>query len=233
MIRDRQRTDGGLSIRLCTMLQAAVLCLLIIPAAAQAEQTETHVCTLTDQTRRMDRVFEPGGAPCSVRYYRNAEPVQTLWQARETGQVCIDAIDRMKRNFEAQGYSCTGGDTGGGGPGGMPAAAPRSGQSGQPDHARAGGQSMPSQAPAQNLCYAVTYQTCAPGQGDCRAQPASICLQSDNRWLLTDGIPSGLDPASRFLPGDPGKCYRVYRNGEALPLCTENAGSLTTVWSLR
>lgn len=227
MIRDRQKTDGGLPIRLLTTLQAAVLCLLIDPASVKAEQTETHICTLTDQTRRMDRVFEPGGAPCSVRYYRNAEPPQTLWEARETGQVCIDAIARMKRDFEASGYTCTGATDD---REEAPAVAPRSGQSGPPEQpAQAGGQS----APVQDLCYAVSYRACAPGQGDCRTQPASICLQPDNRWLLTDGIPAGLDPTSRFLPGDPGKCYRVYRNGEALPLCTENAGSPTAVWSLR
>lgn len=223
MIRDRQKTDDGSPISLRTAIHAAVLCLLVLPAAAMAEQTETHVCTLTDQTRRMDRIFEPGGAPCSVRYYRNAEAPQTLWQARESGQVCVDAIARMKRDFEAQGYSCTGAAEG------TQDSSPRSGQSGPPEQAAQGGQS----APVQNLCYALNYQACAPGRDDCRTQPASICLQPDNRWLLTDGTPSGLDPASRFLPGDPGKCYRVYRSGEALPLCTENSGSPTTVWSLR
>ncbi len=64
-------------------------------------------------------------------------------------------------------------------------------------------------------------------------KPASICAQPDNRWLMTDGMPGDLDPLTRFLPGDPGKCYRVYREGQPRPLCTEAPGSPNTVWSLR
>ena len=64
-------------------------------------------------------------------------------------------------------------------------------------------------------------------------KPASVCVQPDNRWLMTDGTPADLDPLIRPLPGESGKCYRVYRDGEARPLCMEAAGSPNTVWSLR
>ncbi|WP_157619247.1 hypothetical protein [Skermanella stibiiresistens] len=217
------------------VLSAMVACVLIQPAVTSAEETETHVCRTTDQIRRMDRIFEPGGVPCTVRYYRNDEPPKTLWQARETGQVCVDAIDKLKRDFEAAGYTCTGGtpgDQNGGTPGTL------SGATGSPEAVareggQNGGQGGGQSAPASNLCYTVSYQACPAGQHDCRPKPASLCLQSDSRWLLTDGVPAGLDPASRFLPGEPGKCYRVYRDGQALPLCTETAGAPGGVWQLR
>jgi hypothetical protein len=145
----------------------------------------------------------------------------------------------MIQDFQAAGYSCTG-------PGGelvamepapSPAPAPRStpepalrsGTTGPAEPAAGAGQSRP----AGSLCYALTYEACGPDGRDCDVKPASICAQSDTRWQMTDGMPADLDPLIRFLPGEPGKCYRVYREGQPRPLCTEASGSPNTVWSLR
>ena len=111
-----------------------------------------------------------------------------------------------------------------------PAPAPQSGSTGPAEPATGAGESRPA---ASGLCYALTYETCGPNGKNCDMKPASICAQPDNRWLMIDGMPGDLDPLTRFLPGDPGKCYRVYREGQPRPLCTEAPGSPNTVWSLR
>jgi hypothetical protein len=210
---------------------AGLLCALVQPMAAMAEETESFTCTLTDQVRRIERVFEPGGAPCSVRYYRNDRPPQTVWRARESGSVCVDGARKMIQDFRAAGYSCTGASTDAAAVPAAPepAPAPQSGRTGPAKPAAGAGESRP----AGSLCYALTYEACGPGGRNCDMKPASICAQSDNRWLMTDGMPADLDPLTRFLPGEPGKCYRVYREGQPRPLCTEASGSPNTVWSLR
>ena len=200
-----------------------------------AEQTESFTCTLTDQVRRIERVFEPGGAPCTVRYYRNDQPPQTVWRAQESGSVCVDGVRKMIQDFRAAGYSCTGAAD-------DAAAMSEPALPDRPSNRRlrAAGPARRNrrQEPAkagrrQSLCYALTYEACGPDGGNCDMKPASICAQPDNRWLMTDGMPGDLDPLTRFLPGDPGKCYRVYREGQPRPLCTEAPGSPNTVWSLR
>jgi hypothetical protein len=209
---------------------AGLLCALVQPTVAMAGETESFTCTLNDQVRRIERVFEPGGAPCSVEYYRNDQPPRTLWRARETGSVCVDGARKMIQDFRAAGYSCTGAPTDAAA---MPAPAPapplQSGRTGSAEPATGAGENRPS----ANLCYALTYEACGQGGKNCDMKPASICAQSDNRWLMTDGMPGDLDPLTRFLPGDPGKCYRVYREGRPRPLCTDAPGSPNTVWSLR
>ena len=74
------------------VFSAGLLCALVQPTAAMAGETESFTCTLSDQVRRIERVFEPGGAPCTVQYYRNNQPPQTLWRARESGSVCVDGV---------------------------------------------------------------------------------------------------------------------------------------------
>jgi hypothetical protein len=196
---------------------AGLLCAVVQPTAAMAGETESFTCTLADQVRRIEHVFEPGGAPCSVEYHRNDQPPRTVWRARESGSVCVDGVRKMIQDFRAAGYSCTGAPTNAAAVPGPVEPAARAGVS----------------RPADGLCYALTYEACGPGGGNCDMKPASICAQPDDRWLMTDGMPGDLDPLTRFLPGDPGKCYRVYRDGQPRPLCTETAGSPNTVWSLR
>lgn len=218
---------------------AALLYALVQPMAAVAQQSETFTCKLTDQVRRIERIYESGGAPCMVRYVRNDQPVQTVWRARESGSVCVDGARKMIQDFQAAGYSCTGPEgelvamSPAQPPTPSPAPAPepalRSGTTGSAEHAAGAGQSRPAGSP----CYALTYEACGPEGGNCDTKPASICAQSDTRWQMTDGMPADLDPLIRFLPGDPGKCYRVYREGQPRPLCTEAPGSPNTVWSLR
>src|SRR5688572_12192430 len=145
-----------------------------------ARETESFTCTLTDQVRRIERVFEPGGAPCTVEYYRNDQPRQTVWRARESGSVCVDGVRKMIQDFRALGYSCTGAPT-------DAAAVPEPAPAPQNDPPR----------PAASLCYALTYEACGPNGRNCDMKPASICAQSDNRWLMTDGMPGDLDPLTR------------------------------------
>jgi hypothetical protein len=206
--RRRNQADADTRHVARIAISAGLLCALVQPTTAMARETESFTCTLTDQVRRIERVFEPGGAPCTVEYYRNDQPPRTMWRARESGSVCVDGARKMVQDFRAAGYSCTGAPT---------------------EPAAGAGESRP----AGSLCYALTYEVCGPGGGNCDMKPASICAQSDNRWLMTDGMPGDLDPLTRFLPGDPGKCYRVYRDGQPRPLCTEAPGSPNTVWSLR
>jgi hypothetical protein len=215
---------------------AGLLCSTVLPMAAMAQQSESFTCTLTDQVRKVERIYEPGGAPCMVRYFRNDQPVQTLWRARESADVCVDGARKLMQDFTSAGYTCTGAGTEAAAmpapepaPEPAPAPAPRSGTTGPAEPAAGAGASRPAGSP----CYALTYEACAPGSGNCDTKPASICAQTDSRWLMTDGMPADLDPLTRFLPGDPGKCYRVYREGQPRPLCTEAPGSPNTVWSLR
>jgi hypothetical protein len=215
---------------------AGLLCSTVLPMAAMAQQSESFTCTLTDQVRKVERIYEPGGAPCMVRYFRNDQPVQTLWRARESADVCVDGARKLMQDFTAAGHTCTGAGTEAAAmpapepaPEPAPAPAPRSGTTGPAEPAAGAGASRPAGSP----CYALTYEACAPGSGNCDTKPASICAQTDSRWLMTDGMPADLDPLTRFLPGDPGKCYRVYREGQPRPLCTEAPGSPNTVWSLR
>jgi hypothetical protein len=208
---------------------AGLLCALMQPAAAVAEQTEVFTCTKTDQVRRIERVFEPGGAPCTVRYYRNNQPPQTVWRARESGSVCVEGARKMVQDFRAAGYSCTGAPTDAAAVP-APAPAPQSGSTGPAEPSTGAGENRPA---ATGLCYALTYEACGPNGRNCDVKPASICAQPDNRWLMIDGMQGDLDPLIHFLPGDPGKCYRVYREGQPRPLCTEAPGSPNTVWSLR
>jgi hypothetical protein len=196
---------------------AGLLCAVVQPTAAMAGETESFTCTLNDQVRRIEHVFEPGGAPCSVEYHRNDQPPRTVWRARESGSVCVDGVRKMIQDFRAAGYSCTGAPTNAAAVPGPVAPATEAGRS----------------RPADILCYALTYEACGLGGGNCDMKQASICAQPDNRWLMTDGMQGDLDPLTRFLPGDPGKCYRVYREGQPRPLCTEAPGSPNTVWSLR
>jgi hypothetical protein len=217
---------------------AGLLCALAQPTAAMAEQIESFTCTQGDQVRKVERVFEPGGAPCSVRYYRNKQPPQSVWRAKESGSVCVDGARKMIQEFRAAGYTCTGAPSdaaasepapSGPAPEPVPEPSPRSGRTGPAEPATGAGGSRS----AQSLCYALTYEACGPGGRNCDMKPASICAQPDNRWQMTDGMRGDLDPLTRFLPGEPGKCYRVYRDGQPRPLCTEAAGSPNTVWSLR
>lgn len=218
---------------------AGLLCVIVQPTAAMAQQSESFTCTLTDQVRKVERIYEPGGAPCMVRYFRNDQPVQTVWRARESGSVCVDGARKMIQDFQAAGYSCTGpgGELIAMAPAPSPAPAPqsapepalRSGTTGPAEPAAGTGQSRP----AGSTCYTLTYEACGPEGRNCDVKPASICAQSDTRWQMTDGMPADLDPLIRFLPGEPGKCYRVYRDGQPRPLCTDASGSPNTVWSLR
>jgi hypothetical protein len=220
---------------------AGLLCLMVQPTAAMAQQSESFTCTLTDQVRKVERIYESGGAPCMVRYFRNDQPVQTVWRARESGSVCVDGARKMIQDFQAAGYSCTGpgGELVAASPAPEPSPAPapqpapqptlRNGTTGPDEPAAGTGQSRPAGSP----CYALTYEACGPDGSNCDVKPASICAQSDTRWQMTDDMPADLDPLTRFLPGEPGKCYRVYREGQPRPLCTEAPGSPNTVWSLR
>jgi hypothetical protein len=228
-----QRRNQAYTRRIARIVfSAGLLYALVQPGAAMAGETESFTCTLSDQVRRIDRVFEPGGAPCTVQYYRNNQPPQTLWRARESGSVCVDGVRKMIQDFRASGYSCTGAPTDAASmpePAPAPVSAPQSGRTGPAEPATGAGESRP----AGSLCYALTYEDCSPGGKICYMKPASICAQPDNRWLMIDGMPGDLDPLTRFLPGEPGKCYRVYREGQPRPLCTEAPGSPNTVWSLR
>ena len=224
--RRRNQADADTRHVARIAFSAGLLCALVQPTTAMARETESFTCTLTDQVRRIERVFEPGGAPCTVEYYRNDQPPRTLWRARESGSVCVDGVRKMIQDFRALGYSCTGAPTDAAA---VPEPAPRSGRTGPAEPATEAGESRPS----ASLCYALTYEACGPNGRNCDMKPASICAQPDNRWLMTDGMPGDLDPLTRFLPGDPGKCYRVYREGQPRPLCTEAPGSPNTVWSLR
>ena len=122
---------------------AGLLCALMQPAAAVAEQTEVFTCTKTDQVRRIERVFEPGGAPCTVRYYRNNQPPQTVWRARESGSVCVEGARKMVQDFRAAGYSCTGAPTDAAA---VPAPAPQSGSTGPAEPSTGAGENQPPPA---------------------------------------------------------------------------------------
>jgi hypothetical protein len=204
---------------------AGLLYAQVLPTGAMAEETESFTCTLTHEVRRIERVFQPGGVPCSVRYYINNEPPKTVWRARKSGSFCVDSARKMIQDFQAAGFSCTGMPSGAA----IPVPAPQSGRTSPAEPLAGAGESRP----AQSLCYALTYEACGSGDRNCDMKPASVCEQPDNRWLMTDSTPADLDPLIRLLPGEPGKCYRVYRDGEARPLCMKAAGSPNTVWSLR
>ena len=232
----RKITRIALSVRAFGLgaFGAGLLCVVALPTAAMAEQIESFTCTQTDQVRRIERIFEPGGAPCSVRYHRNNQAPQTVWRAKESGSVCVEGVRKMIQDFRAAGYSCTGAPSNAAASEPAPSKAaldpaPQSGRTGPAEPATGAGPSRPS----QSLCYALTYEACGAGGGNCDMKPATICAQPDNHWQMTDGMPGDLDPLTRFLPGEPGKCYRVYRDGQPRPLCTEAAGSPNTVWSLR
>ena len=227
-----QRRNQAYTWRIARIVfSAGLLYALVQPVAAMAGETESFTCTLGDQVRRIERVFEPGALPAPFSITATISRSRPSGGRGKSGSVCVDGVRKMIQDFRAAGYSCTGAPTDAAAPepAPAPAPAPQSGRTGPAEPATGAGESRP----AGSLCYALTYEACGPGGKNCDMKPASICAQPDNRWLMIDGMPGDLDPLTRFLPGEPGKCYRVYRQGQPRPLCTDAPGSPNTVWSLR
>ena len=83
---------------------------LVVPFAAQAQDTGKYQCTYGDLKRRVEILTEPGvTVPCEVHYYKDTEAPgekQVLWSATAQEGYCESKTDEFIAKLEGWGWDC-------------------------------------------------------------------------------------------------------------------------------
>ena len=94
------------------ILALTVLSVLLLPAAAFAQDADSVSCSYGELTRRVEIVREPGVAvPCEVHYYKDSEAPgdqQVLWRALNEAGFCEARAAEFVAKLEGWGWSCDG-----------------------------------------------------------------------------------------------------------------------------
>jgi len=88
----------------------AMVLLAMLPGLSFGQGTQDYHCTIGDLQRRVEILYEAGGAvPCEVHYYKDTEATgerQVLWRALNEAGYCERKAEEFVAKLEDMGWSC-------------------------------------------------------------------------------------------------------------------------------